>query len=141
MKTPILSLTVVLLGNLACETVPEAKYRPEISGLTDMSFEFIKGKWGEPDYNLPKTSGRTVRFKDILVLEQEPLSETVIKKVCTSELQLDKEGLVRDWSYLDCRGLDKSGKKQVAKPKEPQKEEDFDVGERKLPDLPMAPGE
>ena len=119
----------------SCATTPEEKYRSEISGLTDMSLVYIESKWGGPDFNLPKTTGRIVKFKDILVREEEPLSGVITKKLCIVALRLNKEGLVKDWSYDNCRPLNpaktKAATKDVVDPSIEQS--DFDLDERKLP--------
>ena len=120
----------------ACTTTPEEKYRNEISGLTDMSLDYIESQWGKPEFNLPKTNGRLVKFAEVLVDEEEPVTEQVTKKLCTAELQLTKDGLVEDWSYTKCRDLNvRSGSKRKAQPTmaAPPEEAEFDLDERKLP--------
>ncbi|SMF28427.1 hypothetical protein [Pseudobacteriovorax antillogorgiicola] len=120
----------------ACATSSGSAYREEILGLTDMSLEYIMTQWGEPDYKLPKSNGQSVKYESVMSVDEEPLSGELIKKICVANLDINKEGLVEDWGYSDCKDLNP----RPPKPSEAVDEGDFDVDDdRKLPDLPMAP--
>lgn len=108
-----------------------------------MSLEYIETKWGKPEFNLPKTKGRLVKFTEVLVKEEEPVSGSIAKKLCIAELQLDKAGLVKDWNYTKCRDLNPVAKKQQKPVVEDAgvEQSDFDLDERKLPGVEGADDE
>ena len=86
---------VTLFLMMSCATGSGDDYRKEISGLTDMSIEYIEGQWGKPDYNLPKTKGRTVKFNKVLYIDTDPVTEVSTRKLCTVRLQLTKKGSLK----------------------------------------------
>lgn len=77
--------------------------RLEMTGLEDMSLEYIKTKWGEPDSIVPKGDGKLVRFKNIRSEEEQPVTRKVTVKSCEVRLDLGKDQLVKSWEYENCR--------------------------------------
>jgi|GEM_PF-6033055 hypothetical protein len=100
-----LSFVSVLLGCMACTTAPgiSREERQEMTGLEEMSLEYIQSRWGEPDSQVPKAEGRTVRYKNIRSEDEEPVSRRVSVKYCDVRLELTKDLLVTAWEYENCR--------------------------------------
>lgn len=96
-----------LLGCTACSTLgggtgPDGE-RLEMTGLEEMSLEYIKTKWGEPDTNIPKGEGRVVHYKNIRSEDEDPVSRKVTVKSCEVRLDLTKDLLVKTWEYENCK--------------------------------------
>lgn len=100
----ILACSVLCALSLSCTTMPlvGAAQRQEMTGLEEMSFEYIKGQWGEPDAVEQKDEGRIVHYKNIRSEDSDPISGQVTAKVCTLRLALDKSELVSSWEYETC---------------------------------------
>lgn len=120
--------------------------RQEITGLTEMSIDYIKDVWGQPDYDLPKTKGRLVKFKNVRVLGVNPDTGEEVPQQCTVQLQLNKEGLVSEWEYQECRYILADGKiggaVQNFQMQDGSSEDVKDIDERvdpKFDDLDMQP--
>lgn len=79
------------------------KDRLEMTGLEEMSLEYIKGKWGDPDSNIPKGEGRVVVYKNVRSEDENPVSGKVTVKLCEVKLEFTKELLVKSWDYENCR--------------------------------------
>jgi hypothetical protein len=77
--------------------------RQEMTGLEEMSLEYIKTKWGEPDTNIPKGDGRVVHYKNIRSQDEDPVTRIVKVKNCAVRLDLTKELLVKSWEYENCK--------------------------------------
>lgn len=97
----------LLLGSTACSTLgggsgPSGE-RYEMTGLEEMSLEYIKTKWGEPESNIPKGDGRVVKYKNIRSQDEDPVSRKVTVKSCEVRLDLTKEMLVKSWEYENCK--------------------------------------
>ncbi len=95
----------LFLGSLACTTAPgiSREERKEMTGLEEMSLEYIQSRWGEPDSQVPKTEGRTVRYKNIRSEDEDPLTRKVQVKFCDVRLELSQELIVTAWEYENCR--------------------------------------
>ena len=96
----------------ACTTVSSdnaSKYRSELNGLEEMSFEYIESQWGKPDYELPTRSGKVLKYQQILGVDVDPVDASKSERLCTIRLELDKESIVTAWSYEECVDL-KTGK-------------------------------
>ena len=104
-----IALGIVLCGIAACSTLGGGSNassgvdRQEMTGLEEMSLEYIKSKWGEPLTNVPKGDGRVVRYSDIHSQDEDPITRAVIAKLCDIRLDLTKELLVKAWDYENCR--------------------------------------
>jgi len=119
----------------ACVTSLSKSYRQEITGLEEMSLEYIEIQWGAPDYNLPKRNGRTVKFENIFTRDEDPVSSLVTERICVIRLEIDKDGLVEKWDYESCvnKNPAKGQSKTVIVP-EVEKDE-FDAEGRDAPEL------
>jgi len=111
MMRPLI-LGIGLLGFSACSTMgggsgPNGE-RLEMTGLEEMSLEYIKTKWGEPDTNVPKGDGRVVHYKNIRSQDEDPVTRKVTVKSCEVRLDLTKELLVKTWEYENCKLLSTS---------------------------------
>ncbi|WP_141734798.1 hypothetical protein [Oligoflexus tunisiensis] len=103
----LLILGLGLLGYTACSTLgggsgPNGE-RLEMTGLEEMSLEYIKTKWGEPESNIPKGEGRVVHYKNIRSQDEDPVTRKVTVKYCEVRLDLTKEMLVKSWEYENCK--------------------------------------
>ncbi len=102
----------VILGSLllsftACSTLgggsgPNGE-RLEMTGLEEMSLEYIKTKWGEPETNIPKGEGRVVQYKNIRSQDEDPVTSKITVKYCEVRLDLTKDLLVKTWEYTNCK--------------------------------------
>lgn len=77
--------------------------RLEMTGLEEMSLEYIKTKWGEPETNIPKGEGRVVHYKNIRSQDEDPVTGKITVKSCEVRLDLTKELLVKTWEYENCK--------------------------------------
>lgn len=89
---------------LACQTTaPSPKvYRNEIMGLEGMANSFVKSEWGEPDESAKKDKKETVKYKDVLIQDEDLMTGTIVDRICVVKLELDDEKLVTDWEYENC---------------------------------------
>ena len=79
----LLILGMVLLGTVGCVTGMgggAASERIEMTGLEDMSVDYIKTKWGEPETNVTKGEGRVVHFKKIRSQDEDSISRNIFRK-------------------------------------------------------------
>jgi hypothetical protein len=102
-----LFLGLALLGFTACSTLaggngPDGE-RLEMTGLEEMSLEYIKTKWGEPETNVPKGDGRVVHYKNIRSHDEDPVTGKITVKYCEVRLDLSKDLLVKTWEYENCK--------------------------------------
>jgi hypothetical protein len=109
-RTLILGLG--LLGFTACSTLgggsgPNGE-RLEMTGLEEMSLEYIKTKWGDPETNIPKGEGRVVHYKNIRSQDEDPVTGKVTVKSCEVRLDLTKDLLVKTWEYENCKVIPSS---------------------------------
>jgi hypothetical protein len=103
----LLILGLGLFGFTACSTLgggsgPNGE-RMEMTGLEEMSLEYIKTKWGEPETNIPKGEGRVVHYKDIRSQDEDPVTGKITVKYCAVRLDLTKDLLVKTWEYENCK--------------------------------------
>ncbi|HET9237406.1 MAG TPA: hypothetical protein VFO10_09155 [Oligoflexus sp.] len=103
----ILAFGPLLTFFMACSTMsggsgPDGE-RLEMTGLEEMSLEYIKTKWGEPETNIPKGEGRVVHYKNIRSQDEDPVTGKVTVKSCEVRLDLTKELLVKTWEYENCK--------------------------------------
>lgn len=134
MRQLVLAVAVGFIPSCVSTTV---EYRREISGLTEMSADYITTQWGEPDYILPTTSGRTIKFERVLFDEQDPITDEIIKQVCTVSLNIDKESIVQDWNQESCLILNPKPQTVETESSEGGDGQEFDMDERKLPDVDL----
>jgi hypothetical protein len=97
----------LLMGFTACSTMgggtgPSGE-RMEMTGLEEMSLEYIKTKWGEAETDIPKGEGRVVRYKNIRSQDEDPVTGKVTVKSCEVRLDLTKDLLVKTWEYEICK--------------------------------------
>ena len=105
------SLALALLLLNSCTTtsstdvlaVSSGHERKEMTGLEDMSLEYIKSEWGEPDTDEAKGDGRVVRYKNIKSQDLEAVEGDSNVKYCLIRLDLNKALLVTAWEYESCR--------------------------------------
>jgi hypothetical protein len=118
--------------------------RQEMTGLKNMSLEYIQTQWGEPDYNLPRTTGRTVKFEGIESRDEDPVTGDVTVQTCRIRLDIDKEGLVDKWEYEECVQQNATAESTESTDSPDESDEDYDPNERStpgLPDLEMSPAD
>lgn len=124
--------TILALIILPACVSSSSSARQEILGLEEMSFEYIQTQWGEPDYNLPRRAGRTVKFEKIQTSDQDPVTGHVTERVCTIRLDIDREGLVEKWDYESC--VVTSSLSPSPYEVSVDDDEDFDIDERAAPE-------
>lgn len=124
MRKAMLFFGLMLAGGGCVSSGSQDNYRLELNGLEEMSFGYIADKWGKPDYDLPTRSGRVVKYVDILGYDTDPVEGLKKERLCTIRLELDREGIVSDWSYESCRD------KKTGESVEPN---------LRLPEIPEAP--
>ncbi len=103
-----MALALMLSALTACTTPGggnsgSGSDRLEMTGLEEMSLEYIKTKWGDPDTNVPKGEGRVVHYKNIQSRDEDPVTRKVTLKSCVVRLDLTKDQLVKNWEYENCR--------------------------------------
>jgi hypothetical protein len=81
----------------------DSRERKEMTGLEEMSFEYIKGEWGEPDSLVSSGEKRVVHYKNIRSQDKDPISAQLTLKTCVVKLELDKADLVTAWEYESCQ--------------------------------------
>jgi hypothetical protein len=128
---------ILLLACLlsACVTSSSTSGRQEITGLEEMSLEYIQGQWGEPDYSLPKRTGRTVKFEKIYTRDEDPVSNMVTERICIIRLEIDKDGLVEQWDYESCVDRNPSKKQTKAAIKPDTANDELDIEGRDAPEI------
>lgn len=119
----------------ACVTSSSRSHRQEILGLEEMSLEYIQMQWGEPDYDLPRRTGRTVKFEKIHTRDEDPVSNEVTERVCVIRLEIDKDGLVEKWDYEACVDKNPNKSRTVQGSDDGAETDDFDIEEREAPEL------
>lgn len=102
----VFSMGLILVGS--CVTKSEDTYRKEISGLTDMSLDYIASQWGKADSRIPKGTGAVLKYKKILSVDEDPLTGKLNRKLCVAKLSVNKKGLVTDWVYENCSPIRKT---------------------------------
>ncbi len=83
--------------------VSSGKERKEMTGLEDMSLEYIKAQWGEPDADVAKGDGRVIHYKNIKSQDLDAVEGDSNVKSCLIRLDLNKDLLVTGWEYESCR--------------------------------------
>ena len=104
----MMALGLMLCGMSACSTLGGGNSgsggdRLEMTGLEEMSLEYIKTKWGEPETNVPKGDGRVVHYNNIRSQDEDPVTRKVTVKLCGVRLDFTKDQLVKNWEYENCR--------------------------------------
>lgn len=77
--------------------------RQEMTGLEDMSVEYIESVWGKPDAEQAAPKGKTLLFKDIHTKDSDPLLNKVEQKRCDIRLLIGPDDVVSSWTYENCR--------------------------------------
>ncbi|MFW7379970.1 MAG: hypothetical protein ACOH5I_14245 [Oligoflexus sp.] len=129
-------LLVASIFCASCVTSSSKSERQEISGLEEMSLEYIETQWGKPDYNLPTRKGRTVKFEKINTRDVDPVSNYVTERICIIRLEIDQEGLVEQWDYESCVNKNpEQEKEQMAVDAADDNADDYDIEEREAPEI------
>lgn len=103
----ILCWGAALCMSVGCTTMPliGTPERREMTGLEEMSFEFIRGEWGAPDAEQQSGEKKIVHYKNVRSEDSDPISGQVTYKLCTLRLELDKAELVSSWEYENCQAV------------------------------------
>ncbi len=116
---------------LSSDSAPAAANRQEIVGLIDMAYEYVEQEWGKPDYDLPKTNGRTVKFEGVKTVDTDLETGGSVVKLCRVKLDINQEGLIENWDYEDCVYADPQAA-VTQDPGEPVEDDSVDLGQKPI---------
>ncbi len=96
-------LLLCVLFQSSCATpLLGSRERKEMTGLEEMSLEYLKGEWGDPDSDVATGEKRIVHYKNVRSEDLEPISRQVTVKHCVVKLEINKAEMVSSWEYESC---------------------------------------